>query len=295
MEKKYQIFDLKLDKLIEEPIYGEDFLRFCYTHPVGKVLTKYVFTKRPINNLYALYKNSSFSKKQIAKDIERFNIDMSLFEENNYLNFKSFFLRKFKKNIRHFSNNADDFGAFCEGKFLAYEKISNEIKFPVKGTYLSAKELLQNSKWEHFFNESTILICRLCPADYHYYHYPDNGSIIESYTIPGVLHSVSQLALSFEPKVFCLNERKINILKSENFGHMAFIEVGAMVVGRICQTHTGEQFKKGDEKGYFDFGGSTVIVFVEKNKLKLNSKLLENSKMNIETHIELGFTVGNKL
>lgn len=294
MEKKYELWDLKSNSLIEEPIYGEDFLRFCYTHQLGKILSQLIFTKRPINDLYALYKRSRFSSKQIPLDIKKYRIDMSQFEDKSYKNFRDFFLRKFKDGARNFPHTNNQFGAFCEGKYLGYNKITDDIKYPVKGTSLSPSELLQNKNYANFFVDGSILIARLCPADYHYFHFPDSGCIIDAYQIPGSLESVSAFALSRKPEVFCLNERRVNILKTDNFGHLAFIEVGAMVVGRICQTFKNSTFIRGQEKGYFDFGGSTVIILAEKNILSINPKILENSITNLETAVSLGQTIAER-
>jgi phosphatidylserine decarboxylase len=138
----------------------------------------------------------------------------------------------------------------------------------------------------------TLLLARLCPVDYHRYHYPDGGKTQKHYSIHGQYHSVNPTALRFKEDIFISNERRVSILETKNFGKLAFIEVGAVMVGKIVQTHDETKaFRRGQEKGYFLFGGSTVIVLGEPGLWTPSKDLLENTKNGIETYIQLGDAV----
>jgi phosphatidylserine decarboxylase len=164
-----------------------------------------------------------------------------------------------------------------------------EQKVPVKGTALSAGALLENEKWSKVFEGGPLLLARLCPTDYHRFHFPDKGQIIETYSIHGKLHSVNPLALKYKQEIFITNERQVSILDTENFGKLAYIEVGALCVGRIVQTYgTRKHFYRGEEKGYFLFGGSTVIVLGEPGSWIPDHDLLRQTEQGRETLIRLG-------
>ena len=138
-----------------------------------------------------------------------------------------------------------------------------------------------------------MMIARLCPVDYHRFHFPDSGSMVERYTLSGKFHSVNPVALKAQPTIFLENERCVSILKTDNFGYLAYVEVGALCVGKIVQsTNEMVRFERGQEKGYFLFGGSTVIVLGEKGKWLPDSDILENTRKGHETFIKLGACIG---
>jgi phosphatidylserine decarboxylase len=130
---------------------------------------------------------------------------------------------------------------------------------------------------------------RLCPVDYHRYHYPDSGQTLDSYSLHGKLHSVSPIALHAKPDVLITNERRVAILQTEHFGKIAYVEIGALNVGRIVQSHSeATAFKRGQEKGYFLFGGSSAVILGEPGRWKLDPAMLERSLQGIETWVALG-------
>jgi len=171
------------------------------------------------------------------------------------------------------------------------EMVSSEQTFPVKGEDLSSTTILDSEVWEGHFAGGPILIARLCPVDYHRFHFPDHGEVVDQYEVSGSYHSVNPIALAFKSNILSTNQRRVTILNTKNFGKLAYVEVGAMCVGRIVHTHSGRSFNRGDEKGYFLFGGSTVIVLGEKGKWRPYSDILEYSQKGIETFVRLGSSV----
>jgi phosphatidylserine decarboxylase len=185
-------------------------------------------------------------------------------------------------------------GAPAEARYYGYDSLLDDEKIPVKGQFLKADSLIQNPKWNNVFKEGPLLLARLCPVDYHRFHFPDNGSILDNFRVEGSYHSVNPVALKSKGDIFITNERHITILQTENFGKLAYIEVGAICVGKIIQSKRLDNnsiFKKGAEKGYFLFGGSTVIVVGEKGLWKPSEDILKNTKLGIETYVQLGMSV----
>ncbi|MDO9183204.1 MAG: phosphatidylserine decarboxylase [Bacteriovorax sp.] len=291
------------NSLEKEKVYGDKFVEWLYLTSSGKSLSHLV-CKAPISKLYGALQNSSFSKGKIAPFIENFNIPMEDYlpesghnSESPYSSFNQFFIRKFKAGKRPFTLNPNEMPAFSEARYFGYTNIANEEKVPVKGSFLFPKELISNSTWDKTFEDGPLLLARLCPVDYHRFHFPDDGIVLDEYRVSGLLHSVNPIALKAKPDILITNERHVTILETKNFGKLAYIEVGAICVGKIIQSsglNKGQNFKRGDEKGYFLFGGSTVIVIGEKGKWTPSQDILDYTNKGIETYLHLGMTVASK-
>jgi phosphatidylserine decarboxylase len=213
---------------------------------------------------------------------------------DSYPSFNQFFIREFKKGKRSWPVDQNLMGAFAEGRYFGTEEIHDSLRFPVKGHHLRPLDLLGDEhEWTELFDRGPMLIARLCPTDYHRYHYPDDGKTLVSYSKSGPLHSVSPRALQTYPATFIKNERRISILETKNFGKLAYIEVGALMVGKIIQSHDEQQpFNLGAEKGYFMFGGSTVILLGQYKAWQPSEDILDHSYNGIETFVKLGDAVG---
>ena len=269
-------------------MYGDGPLRWLYTSPVGRKLADHLFSTHWVSSLYGGFQSSWLSRHHIQPFIRQFHIPMEEYEEKSYQNFNDFFIRKFKPGQRNFVQAAKEMPSFAEARYLAYDQINEDQKFPVKGSSLSAAMLLGSQEEAAPFNEGPMLLARLCPTDYHRFHFPDSGEILKSFRIGGRLHSVNPIALKYRNEIFATNERQVSILKTENFGKLAYIEVGALCVGKIVQTHIQPRFKRGDEKGYFLFGASTVIVLGEKGAWLPDRDLIEKTGQGRETLVTLG-------
>jgi phosphatidylserine decarboxylase len=181
----------------------------------------------------------------------------------------------------------------CEARYFGYEAIDETVSVPVKGKFLRADALLGDIDKAAPFIGGPLVIARLCPVDYHRYHYPESGKTIEAYPVHGEFHSVNPVALKNKPDIFIENERRVAILETKNFGKIAYIEVGAAMVGKIIQSHDEtKSFRRGQEKGYFLFGGSTVIILGEKGRWTPSKDMIENTLKGMETYIQLGDEIG---
>ncbi|EQC44815.1 phosphatidylserine decarboxylase [Bacteriovorax sp. Seq25_V] len=298
---KIQYFSRPNGQVETEKVYGDSGVKWLYESLGGKILSPLLATA-PISVIYGMMQSSSSSKNKIPEFIKNFDIKMEDYipekgrpESDPYSSFNKFFIRQFREGKREFIQTPNEMPAFCEARYFGYDSIRDEDTIPVKGKFLNAKELLANEKWTSTFNDGPLLLARLCPVDYHRFHYPDNGKVIDYYKVSGKYHSVNPIALKKKNDIFSTNIREVTILETENFGKLAYVEVGAICVGRIVQSTDLKDFKRGQEKGYFLFGGSTVIVIGEKGKWAPSTDILENTKKGMETYLHIGTQAGLKL
>lgn len=270
-------YDLKKDEFINTKEDGA--LKFLYNSIIGRCILKIATTKF-VANTYAKYMNSKLSKGKIKKFIKENNIDMEEYIKQDYVSFNDFFCRNIKPGKRKIE---DGLVAICDSKLSVY-KINKDSKFDIKNSLYTVEELIGENKEYKY-----ALIFRLCVDDYHHYMFPDDGKIVSSKYINGKLHTVQPIALK-KYKVFHENSREVTFLDCKNLGDVCMIEVGALMVGKIVNEDK-KTFKKGEEKGHFEFGGSTVIMLVNK-ELKINKKILENTDNDIETIVKMGQSIG---
>lgn len=299
MEIKY--FNRLTGRMEVEKVYGDSAVRWLYQSSFGRFFQKILCTA-PVSGLYGVLQDSAFSANKIQPFIKNFNINEDDYlpeegrtNENPYSTFNQFFIRRFKEGRRPVESDKSLMPAFCEARYFGYESLNDKAEIPVKGQYMSAKALLAHSDWESTFEEGPLLLARLCPVDYHRFHFPDDGVVLDHYVLHGSYHSVNPVALKAKPEIFMLNERQVTIMDTLNFGKLAYIEVGATMVGKIIQSTELNSFSRGEEKGYFLFGGSTVIVLGEKGKWRPTADLIKNTAEGIETWVPLGQKLAEKL
>jgi len=284
-----------------EKVYGSQYVDLAYKNALGHFLTEKILTKPWLSKLMGVYEDSSASISRIEPFIEQYGIRMDDYENQKFRSFNEFFIRKFRTGKRPFNASPNVFCAGAEARYRAFENISAHSRIQVKGIELSIEELFGNSELASEFDGGTVIIARLCPVDYHRFHFPIDGEVIRQYRVRGLLHSVNPVALSVNPDIFLVNERQVCIFNNHSLGNMAMIEVGALGVGKIIQSYShqstfvGTKFEKGQEKGYFLFGGSTVIWVLKKGTITLAQDLASNSlngEGGLETWIPLGDTLG---
>lgn len=245
--------------------------------------------------LLAAYQNTRRSARQIEPFIKKHGIDMRDFKPVIYRSFADFFDREFRPDVRPFVAGPDRMAAFAEARYFGWQRISPNQRFPIKGASLNAEEILGSKDRAAPFADGPILLARLSPMDYHHVHYPDDGTTVDSAHLGRSLWTVQWHALQSQPDILIRNERQINILDTRNFGKLAFVEVGAMSVGRIVQVHPlTTAFQRGDEKSVFKFGGSATIVFGESGKWRPADDILRHTSESIETLVRLGDTVATR-
>lgn len=258
----------------------------------GRCLLK-ILTMPAISKMAGIFMNSSLSRLYINHFIKSNKIDMNDFENENWACFNEFFTRKLKPNKRNIISQSNILISPCDG-YLSVYTIGPDSKFKIKDSLYSIEELTMNKDIAYSYDSGLCMIFRLTPADYHRYIYPDGGEKTENTFIKGILHTVRPVAFDKYP-VFKTNSREYTILKTNNFDDVVFIEVGAMMVGRICNYHGIHKFERGEEKGKFEFGGSTIIMLLKKNIASLEENIEKNIDTGIETKIKLGEKVGTRI
>lgn len=286
-EKKYEI----------EKVLGEKYLNWSYCSPVGKGLVELMFKKKLFSKLYGGYCDTKISSRKIKSFIETFDIDMSEYSKTHdqYSSFNEFFIRSLNTNARIIPKDKNTLISPCDGKLSAYEDIDLNNIVQIKGFTYSLKELLEDNEIYNLYHGGTCLIFRLCPTDYHRFHFIDDGICEGTTKINGHYYSVNPVALKNVKKLFCQNKREWSIFHSDNFSDVIYMEVGATCVGSIIQSYSpNTKITKGDEKGYFKFGGSTVILFFKKGVVKVHEDIIAQTQLGFETSVYLGEEIGLK-
>ena len=275
-----------------ELILGDKMLRLAYSTPARHVLSWPLFGTALCSRLLGWYANRSFSKGRIGRTIEELQMDMSNYvvPEGGFRCFNEFFARRLKPGARPFA--AEGLCSPADCRLLVYPALEEGLCIPVKGAQFTVAELLDDEQTAQHFKGGTLCVFRLCPSDYHRYHFPDDGRLLKSWRLPGKYHSVHPIALEQRIKVFTTNVRVVSLLELAHFGRAVFIEVGAFGVGSINQTFTGTAFKRGDEKGFFTFGGSTIIMLFEPGRITLDEDIREHSAKGMECLVKAGEHIG---
>lgn len=267
-------------------------LRFLYGTVPGRFVLK-MMVGRGVSQICGRFLDSPASKCLIDGFIRKNGINMDEYEKQEYSCFNEFFYRQIRKDMRPVAQEAGDFIAPCDGLLSAY-RITGETVIPVKQSRYRISDLLGGDPAAKAYEDGICLVFRLCVDNYHRYCYLDDGVKGGNFFIPGELHTVRPVALEALP-VFVRNCREYTIMDTKNFGRVAQIEVGAMLVGKIVNNMGAGTFRRGEEKGRFEYGGSTVVVLVEKDRVRFPKKLFSNTEKGIETRVKLGQTIGKKL
>ncbi len=265
---------------------GIDITKWLYTTVAGRtVLKKLIEPKWSV--LIGKFMDSGLSKFMIKPFIYKNNIDLSDFKIENWSCFNDFFIRKVKEGKRCINADKNAFVSPCDGLLTVYD---TDEALEIKGVKYSLSELLKNKKLAEEFNGGKCLVYRLTPIHYHRYCYIDDGVKTRNIFIPGVLHTVQPIGLKYA-RVFKVNSREYTLMRTENFGDIVQIEVGALFVGRIVNYHNKHKFHRGEEKGRFEFGGSTIVMLVKNNAVDINDDILN---FDGEFSVKMGQTIGYK-
>lgn len=264
-------------------------LKFLYQNIAGRMLLK-LLTRPFVSKIAACYMTSQFSTWSIDRFIKNNHIDMSLFEEKKYTSYNDFFTRKIKPSARRVEHSPHSLIAPCDSKLTCYT-IDKDSTFFIKGSPYTVESLLCDKVLADEFSGGICLVFRLCVDDYHRYIYFDDGKKSDNNFIKGVLHTVNPIALK-KYNFYKTNCREYTVMETVNFGKAVQVEIGAMMVGRIVNYHKEYTFLRGEEKGYFMFGGSTIVILLKKDKAVINDDIICNSAENTETIVKLGETIG---
>lgn len=238
--------------------------------------------------------DSKLSASFISDFAEKNDIDLSDYEPKAYGSFNDFFTRKVKQGSRPLPDDKNVLISPSDGKVSAYE-IDKVNGFVIKNSVYTVHSLLRDKKLAKRYEDGYAVIIRLSPDDYHRYCYAATGIKSHDRSIKGVLSTVNPVVNEYVP-VYKENSRKYCLIRSAEFGDIIQMEVGALLVGRITNAHPygRRTVLRGEEKGFFEFGGSTIVLLLERDKVKLCSDLLQNTREGFETKLKQGEAIGFK-
>ncbi|MDR1590404.1 MAG: archaetidylserine decarboxylase [Puniceicoccales bacterium] len=295
MEGTVEFYNRYTKSLEQEIICGEFFLKLLYHSAVGRLATRRLVGRKIFSQFLGYWMRHPISRKRIRSFVERYKIDMLTAEKKieDFISFDEFFSRKLKRDARPIAVDHRKSIFPCDGRHLLIENFEKLPSFFIKGQRFNLKTLLQNNELFERFQNGSAVISRLCPIDYHRFHFPCDAVIRRIYQVSGDYFSVNPLVTRRKISVLFENKRVVSVLHSQDIDQFLMVEVGATCVGSITQTaEVGRLYFKGEEKGFFSFGGSTIITIFQKNRIRFAEDLRQNSANGIEMFAFMGDNMG---
>jgi phosphatidylserine decarboxylase len=292
---KVEYFNRYTGKVEKEEIYGEGFLRWTYGNPLGQLSLHSLVKRAFFSKWYGSRMSAAASRNKVLPFIRDYRLQQEEFADSpeSYQSFNEFFFRKLKPGARPIHPDPTSAVFPADGRHLGFQDLSKTEGIFVKGAVFTLEKLCGSREMAERYKSGAMLMSRLCPVDYHRYHFPVSGVPSKSTLINGALYSVNPLALRRNINYLTENKRSYCTIDSPEFGKVLMFEVGATCVGSFEYTYLpGIAVRKGDEKGYFKFGGSETITLFEPGRITLAEDLLENSRMNRELYARMGDYLG---
>jgi len=290
-----QLYNRKTGDLESEKIAGEKWIAWLYETAAGRQTLELLIKRHGYSFLTGLYCDTRLSRRLIKPFIENYqiNMDESAKEAEEFHSFNDFFTRRLKPEARPFDQTENRIVSPGDGRIQVFENLSKDRVMQIKGSFYRLKDLFQNDALASRFDGGSCVLLRLAPVDYHRFHFIESGTVEFLKTLPGWYYSVNPAALKQVREVFCKNARALTLLHTEHSGDVLYVEVGATSVGSIVQTYSAPQVQRGDEKGLFKFGGSTILLFFEPGRAVFDEDLQRMTEKGIETKILAGEPIGN--
>ncbi len=289
-------FNRYTQNLEQEAIYGEPWLRWAYETRIGKRTTKLILKRAWFSAWYGWRMDSPRSRKRILPFIQKYGLSLDDFEKTpaDFESFNDFFARKLKPGATQVSPSPTEACFPAEGRHLGFQNFSKTDTLFVKGQSFDLLSFLQNAALAKPYEGGSLVFSRLCPVDYHRFHFPVSGTPLSPRYIKGDLLSVNPIALRKNIRILCQNRRIITEIHTAHFGKVLMAEIGATCVGHIYQTFKpNHAVRKGSEKGFFKFGGSATLLLFEPNTIQLAPDLLEQTQRGYELYAKMGDTLGS--
>ncbi len=286
------------DEPLVEKVYGDSFLRWTYGTVAGRVTLNAVVKRALFSHWYGWRMDRAKSAEKIPSFIQNYELDANEFvrKPEEFASFNAFFYRELKPEARPVDPSPTSAVFPADGRHLCVPNLSDCEGLFVKGEMFRLDELLGDETLAKQFADGSLLLSRLCPVDYHRFHFPVAGTPGATRLINGPLFSVNPIALCQNINILAKNKRCITVLETESFGNVLLLEIGATCVGSICQTYAdGTPIAKGAEKGYFRFGGSSTITIFERGRIRFDQDLVENSKRHRELYARVGDRMGEQV
>ncbi len=269
--------------------FTSSMLNFLYQNPIGKTVKNIVTSNRYFSTLIGWCANRALSKYAINQFVQKNNIDLSEAEPSDiskYGSFNEFFIRKLKDGARPIDQDQNSIASPADGQLYVVENLTAQTEFLVKGKPFNLQKLVGNNELAQNYIGGTMVVVYLAPHNYHRFHFPVSCTPSVPFFINGRYESVNSFVYASGIQPLTENERHLILLNHSTLGKIAYIPVGALCVGKIVETYKhNECAQKGDEAGYFCFGGSTIVMLFEKNTIKVDNKFTQGNQ---PTPIKMG-------
>lgn len=290
--------DRRSGALCHEQVFAEPFLYWLYNTRPGAWLNALLVDHPALSRLYGWWQRQPWSRARIERFIAEFQLDPAEFAGSigDYRSFHDFFVRRIR--LQHRPLHADPLACIapCDGKVLVYPRVDSATRFRIKRSVFDLNGCIGDPELAARFDGGAMVVSRLSFADYHYFHFPDAGVPSVARAVPGRYHAGGPYAQRHLIPFFSENYRMITHFESETFGDMLLIEVGALTVGSIEQNYEPDKrVHKGDVKGHFDLGGSTVVLLFRPGVIRFDEDLCRATEQDLETYVRLGDRLGRRV
>ncbi|MCZ6893409.1 MAG: phosphatidylserine decarboxylase [Gammaproteobacteria bacterium] len=287
--------DRATGRMISEPVYAGGFLDWSYNTTVGWLVTEFILSRRILTRLYGWFHKSRWSRRKIRLFVKRYRIDMreSRRQIDEFSSFNDFFVREIDLGRRPIDPDPTVCVSPVDGRLLAYRQIDGEREFMIKRSSFDLKRFLGDATLAKRYAGGDMIVCRIYLPDYHHVHFADSGTAHPATTIGRRYWAVSPHSRCWSIPFYSENHRMLTLFDSNHFGQIAMVEIGAFTVGSIQQRYRpGAHVGKGEHKGFFELGGSTVVLLFEPGRIELDRDLVVNTCSGLETFVSMGKRVG---
>lgn len=294
-DRQVVVYDRETGEKVNEIVFGGNSLLLMYrgiypTRPVEFIISRSLFGR-----LYARLQTTRFSRRKIGRIVSHYDIDASEFVKpiDQFETFNAFFTRELKPEARPIEGSENIAVTPCDAKYLVFDDLSAGMPACIKEEEYYLDTLLDDKVLASRYRDGSMAVIRLALTDYHRFHFPLDCVPGTSRLIGGHLYPVNPYALYDNLRQYSRDKRMITELDSDLFGKVLMVEVGATAVGSIVQTFTpGQRYRKGDEKGYFSLGGSSIVILFEKGKIRFDDDLRQMTAQDIEVRSRYGRSLG---
>lgn len=281
----------------KEPVFCPWAIKFFLGARIGRAVYAFLCKNSLFSRIVGRLQRLRVTRQFIKSFVEKYSIreEECLLSLREYGSFNDFFIRKLKPEARPILEGDEICVTPADGAYLVFPSMEDVAAFSIKNQKFSLETFLDDSRLASEYSKGSMVIARLAPFDYHRFHFPVAGIVGSSRRINGYLFSIHPLMLKKNLKVFSENKREITILESKEFGKIAYVEIGALNVGSIHQTFSpGSYVRKGEEKGFFAFGGSTVVLLFQPQRIMFDADLINYSAQGLETRCLMGQSLGKR-
>jgi phosphatidylserine decarboxylase len=295
---QHAYYNRRSGELIRDRIYARGFVDWLYNSAPGWCLTEFVLSRRWVSRLYGWLNKRRWSRRRIepfARSLE-INLEEVTRPINAFTSFNDFMTRDIDLTKRPINRDPTVCVAPADGRVLAYSVVDADSSFAIKRAWFNLRTLLANEEMADAYSGGSLIVTRLYLTDYHHFHFPDDGAAHAAFPIPGRYFAVSPYSEHRLLPFYAENHRMVTLFESDHFGQIAMIEVGAFTIGSIQQRYRpGARVRKGDHKGFFELGGSIVILLFRKGTIRLDEDLCRNTMSGMETYVRLGESIGRAI